>query len=223
MNSISAPTGAHKFVKNEVITADALNALWDFAQRTRPTGDGATVFSEETPYGTVLRARPPTDTAETTFPWKVTLRKSPGDPNQLQAKVDVGTMLNSLGPNDFVAISGLATTGTDADWFDIEADDQIWIEAYVFGYSIPLAEIMHGEDFDRDAPPWTDGAYVESEDDTDPESAQTILRILIADINPAESGDSSEVEQRLSVNLLAEFNGNGVVSRPAVVAKPSPY
>lgn len=147
-------------------------------------------------------------------PFFVTLRRDPDNPSQLQAFVDSGRILKSLKPTDELTVSNIET------WIDIDADDQIWIEITITSYVATASEIKSGSGFEQSNDPWTDEAYVEAIDNTDFDSPQSILRVLVANTIP---GDTVTVEQRLKSDLLMSFFVVGIIGRPALIATPSPY
>jgi hypothetical protein len=139
-------------------------------------------------------------TSSNTVPFFVTTRTNPSNSSLFQAKVSIGDLLLSLQPSNNLTITGLDT------WFNLDANDLIWIYITVLNYAATAATIQsYGQGNSRFTPTlaaWDDtGGFVQDDGGIPPK--QIAANCMVAE-STANSNGKPVITQKLFNNLLIE-------------------
>jgi hypothetical protein len=185
-----------------------LNRLRDFCIANRPlSGPGCNIYRGRNgslidpitqPGGSDAPAIPP-------HPFQVITRVDE-DGDTFAGVVYFSKIFRGIAPDNFVPIAGLLLENplpTDPGWFSVSDGDLIWLEVeIVSGLFISNPTIEHGTAFDLEAEEFTEGAYVEDDEDTE-FPRQTKARKLIARV--VEDGGSITIQQEMDRHQIMQF------------------
>jgi hypothetical protein len=167
----------------EQLTAEKLNAMVDLSRKNRPLASSS-VNVQQTPGGCILTSPIGRggSSGSANHPWKVSVRPKAGFPGEFEAMVNSSSdLLQSLQPNDNQTVTGLGT------WFELIADDVIWIEITIDAGEVTGASIdSYGQGdstFDPTADAYTSDAFVEDDGEASPSQIKARMLVAFTDSN----------------------------------------
>lgn len=144
---------------------------------------------------------------EAAHPFRVTVRRDPNNSSQWQARVEPGTLMRSFRFSDAATIAGLDS------WFNVSADDIVYLRGAVSFYSLTSATVTTAgqERLDLSANPWEEDSILE-DDGNNENPIQTLFRLPLAVIE--DGGVTQLVFSHLQLFVFP------VLLRPALYPRP---